>query len=312
MSYKCQYRNGATITVLVPYDCNNNCPFCVNKTDYRIKYMNKDIDKVIDGMIKLDSITPNCDFVFSGGEPFANLESLSRLIDVVRNLNKSGSNHKLFINTTFPAFTPDDISNMISLCESNKDVITGLNISRHLKKYVLECSDDVLERLRNIGIPIRINTVVYDNSDLINLSSHLERFKDYSIQIREDYTKCKIDTLHDYDDENGLLQATLKSIGLDFNKDNFLFRNDFRWNYILQNKANGERVTLHRTLPYSTIKDDCFEEINDIIIEPTGMVVTDWNDYGHQIDFDEYSRCINGMKNNGNQALTYKKSGLKK
>lgn len=84
MNYICQYKNGATITVLVPYDCNNNCPFCVNKADYRDKYKEKNLDKAVEGMIKLDKITPNCDYVFSGGEPFANLESLVVLLETVR------------------------------------------------------------------------------------------------------------------------------------------------------------------------------------------------------------------------------------
>ena len=25
---------GATVTVFVPYDCKNNCPFCINKEEY--------------------------------------------------------------------------------------------------------------------------------------------------------------------------------------------------------------------------------------------------------------------------------------
>ena len=25
---------GATVTVFVPYDCQNNCPFCINKKEY--------------------------------------------------------------------------------------------------------------------------------------------------------------------------------------------------------------------------------------------------------------------------------------
>ena len=296
MNYSCQYKNGATATILVPYDCNNNCPFCVNKADYRDKYKNKDINKVIEGMVKIDEITPNCDYVFSGGEPFANLESLKVLLNVVRDLNKNGSNHKLFINTTFPAFTEEEQVNMICLCMAYNDVITGLNISRHLKKYVKECPDKILDILRKLGFSIRINTVVYNNSDLKNLPSHLERFKDYSIQIREDYTKCKIETLHDYFDKDGLLLNTLNAMNLEFDDNSFLFRNDFRWNYILQYKDNGERVTLHRTLPYSTIKMGDTEEINDIIIEPTGKVLTDWNDYGHDLDYEEYRRCMEEVK----------------
>lgn len=296
MNYTCQYKNGATITILVPYDCNNNCPFCVNKADYREKYKNKDINKVIEDMIKLDSITPNCDYVFSGGEPFANFESLKVLLETVRKLNEKGSHHKLFINTTFPVFNDEDIEKALEICESYKDVITGLNISRHLRKYVRECPDDVLYALKNMGMSIRINTVVYNNDDLVNLDAHLERFKDFQIQIREDYTKCKIESLHDYFEKDGLLQSVLRAMHLEFDDKNFLFRNDFRWNYILQTKENGKTITLHRTLPYSVIKIGNSEEINDIIIEPTGLVATDWNDYGHEIDFDEYNRCMTMKK----------------
>ena len=28
-------KNGATVTIYAPYDCGNNCPFCVNKKDSR-------------------------------------------------------------------------------------------------------------------------------------------------------------------------------------------------------------------------------------------------------------------------------------
>ena len=298
MKYSSQYKNGATVTILVPYDCNNNCPFCVNKADYRDKYKNKDILKVIEGMMKLDEITPKCDYVFSGGEPFANLESLVILLDIVRVLNACGSNHKLFINTTFPAFTEDEINKAMSICKGYKDVITGINISRHLRKYVKECPDQVIDALKDMGISIRINTVVYKSTDLANLTYHLERFKDYSVQIREDYTTCKIETLHDYYEEKGLLQETLKAMGLTFDENNFMFRNDFRWNYILEKKDNGQNVTLHRTLPYSVIKVNDTEEINDIIIEPTGLVVTDWNDYGHPLDYEEYKRCMDELNKN--------------
>ena len=31
--YKTRER-GATVTVFVPYDCKNHCPFCINKEEY--------------------------------------------------------------------------------------------------------------------------------------------------------------------------------------------------------------------------------------------------------------------------------------
>ena len=220
--------------------CPHHCEGCHNPQthDFSGGYIShpENILKAIDSDPILSGVT------FSGGEPFANYESLRVLLECVRRLNAHGSHHKLFINTTFPAFTKEDVNEMLSICDSYKDVITGLNISRHLRKYVQECPDSVIDTLKEMGMSIRINTVVYKNSDLVNLKSHLERFRDYQIQIREDYTKCRIESLHNYYEKDGLLQNTLKAMGLEFDENNFLFRNDFRWNYILQRKENEQKV----------------------------------------------------------------------
>lgn len=70
---------GATVTVFVPYDCQNNCPFCVNKEEYE-NMEGFSLEKICESIRVMDGITPECDFVFTGGEPFSNLESLQILL----------------------------------------------------------------------------------------------------------------------------------------------------------------------------------------------------------------------------------------
>ena len=44
---------------------------------------NFSLEKICDSIRLMDSITPYCDFVFTGGEPFANIESLGKMLDMV-------------------------------------------------------------------------------------------------------------------------------------------------------------------------------------------------------------------------------------
>ena len=94
-------KNGATVTIFAPYDCGNNCPFCVNKKEYK-ENPNFNLVEVVNSIIRMDWITPNCDYVITGGEPLADLYKFERIVLTIRALNLNGSNHKLFINTTLP------------------------------------------------------------------------------------------------------------------------------------------------------------------------------------------------------------------
>ena len=126
---------GATVTIFVPYDCQNNCPFCINKEEYG-DMTGFSEEKIIESIHTMHEITPECDFVFTGGEPFANLASLQRMIDEIPNT------HRLFINTTFPVFADRTPQDMLDFCEHNRDKITCINISRHLQQYVEESPDE--------------------------------------------------------------------------------------------------------------------------------------------------------------------------
>ena len=131
---------GATVTVFVPYDCQNNCPFCVNKEEYE-NMEGFSLEKICESIRVMDGITPECDFVFTGGEPFSNLESLQILLDQVP------ATHKVYINTTFPVFADRTGDEMIEFVERNKDKITCINISRHLVPYVEESPDELIARI---------------------------------------------------------------------------------------------------------------------------------------------------------------------
>ena len=57
---------GATVTVFVPYDCQNHCPFCINKKEYA-DCTGFSLEKIIASIRTMDAVTPYCDFVFTGG-----------------------------------------------------------------------------------------------------------------------------------------------------------------------------------------------------------------------------------------------------
>ena len=56
---------GATVTVFVPYDCANHCPFCINKKEYA-DCSGFSLEAILRSIRIMDSITPACDFVFTG------------------------------------------------------------------------------------------------------------------------------------------------------------------------------------------------------------------------------------------------------
>ena len=144
---------GATVTVFVPYDCRNNCPFCINKQEYA-DMTGFSLEKICQSIERMDAITPRCDFVFTGGEPMADLDSLQIMLD------KIPTTHRVFINTTLPVFADQAPEDILRFLEKNKDKITCVNISRHMQKYVQESPDELIARL---PVPARDNSVLWKN-----------------------------------------------------------------------------------------------------------------------------------------------------
>lgn len=186
----------------------------------------------------MDGITPRCDFVFTGGEPLADLNALQQMLDAIP------PTHKIYINTTFPAQAHISFEEMLAFTERNKDKITCMNISRHLVKYVEESPDQVLGQ---IACPTRINCVLYKKYPAEKLPQYVERFLPYGIpiQFRYDYTETTPENLYDQD-HDPILQD-LKRLFTYRGLDGCRMRNGFHFEY------KGLHMTYHKTLPYSTI-----------------------------------------------------------
>ena len=265
---------GATVTVFVPYDCQNNCPFCVNKEEYE-NMEGFSLEKICESIRVMDGITPECDFVFTGGEPFSNLESLQILLDQVP------ATHKVYINTTFPVFADRTGDEMIEFVERNKDKITCINISRHLVPYVEESPDELIAR---IPTNTRVNCVLYRDYPRDELVQYMRRFKKYRIpiQFRFDYTDTTPENL--YDEENDMILRDLKEFCRYTGLDGCRLRCGYHFD------IEGLELTYHKTLPYSTIVendgDQTYDILYDILIKQNGDIHGDWD--GKILDVEKY------------------------
>ena len=265
---------GATVTVFVPYDCQNNCPFCVNKEEYE-NMEGFSLEKICESIRVMDGITPECDFVFTGGEPFSNLESLQILLDQVP------VTHKVYINTTFPVFADRTGDEMIEFVERNKDKITCITISRHLVPYVEESPDELIAR---IPTNTRVNCVLYRDYPRDELVQYMRRFKKYRIpiQFRFDYTDTTPENL--YDEEHDMILRDLKEFCRYTGLDGCRMRCGYHFDF------EGLELTYHKTLPYSTIVendgDQTYDILYDILIKQNGDIHGDWD--GKILDVEKY------------------------
>ena len=270
---------GATVTVFVPYDCRNNCPFCVNKQEYA-NCTGFSVDKIIESIRVVDSITPECDVVFTGGEPFANLGSLQRMLDAVP------KTHKVYINTTFPVQPGCSAEEMLAFTEKNKDKITCINVSRHVDPYVEESPDEIVGQ---IATPKRINCVLYRDYPSDKLKDFAERWRRYNIpiQFRYDYTETTPENL--YEEENDPILQDLRRQFTYMGLDGCRMRNGFHFLY------KDLHMTYHKTLPYSTIVETdengvTYDILYDILIKQTGELHSDWT--GVKLDVEKYRNVV--------------------
>ena len=238
------------------------------------------LDKICESIKLMDSITPRCDFVFTGGEPMANLESLQVMLDCIP------TTHRVFINTTFPVMHNYTAEQMLDFAERNKHKITCFNISRHMQKYVEESPDEVIAK---IATPKRVNCVLYKHYPTEQLPAYADRFAEYKIpiQFRYDYTETTPENL--YEESNDHILHDLKTYFNYKGLDGCRMRCGYHFEY------EGNHLTYHKTLPYSTIiekGDDgiTYAILYDILIKQTGLIVSDWTDDYPPLDIEAYKQ----------------------
>ena len=268
---------GATVTVFVPYDCQNNCPFCVNKAEYADP-TGFSLEAICESMRTIHEITPNCDFVFTGGEPLADLDSLQVLLNCVEPGNR------VFINTTLPIMKGRTEDELVEFLNRNRDKITCVNVSRHLHSYVVESNDAIFGRLE---LPCRVNSVLFGDHPPEKLLAFVRRFGKYNtpIQFRSDYTTTTLENL--YDTEHDSILADLRSILTPTLMEGCRIRCNYEF-------LDGEHVvSYHRTLPYSTITETgedgvTYDILYDVLIKQTGAFHSDWD--GTPLDLEAYRK----------------------
>ena len=278
MSYLVTNPNGATVTVFAPYDCKNNCPFCVNKKEYKDNPV-FDIDKVEDSMMVMNVVSPNCDFVITGGEPLADLNLFDRIVSLVRKMNAAGAHHKLFVNTTLPVKIED-----IFQLNLYADVITGFNISRHIGKYTHENGRGLIDLLK---IPVRINCVLYNAKDVDGIWDFIDEYDGYAIQFRENYLGIYPYNVYSSSKIFDALYEKFAEKIEGFTTYHYQ-RDTFRWSVELV-----PNIYFHRTACFSTVwTKDGHQMVNDVIIDPRGEILSDWNGYGEKLKVIEYYEAM--------------------
>ena len=261
---------GPTVTMFVPYDCNNACPFCVNKQEYR-DTSGFDLERCYRSLDLMNRIFPHNDIVLTGGEPLANLEALQDI------LNHIEDSHHIYINTTLPVAEDSSIEEVARVLNKYADRISCINVSRHLKHYVKECSDEIFDLLK---MRTRINCVVFEDAKedatKEKLTAFLDRFKGREIQLRANYSFLNLENVFDTDNDNLYkLISELCEYKYDLEKERF------RTGFVFE--RDGSKITYHKTLPFAKVDGI----VGDIIIRQTGRIYDDWNEYGAELNIND-------------------------
>lgn len=261
-------RANLACTIFVPWDCNNNCPFCTSKHMYKEMSDNFDLEEIIHKIILLNQNKFISEFVLTGGEPLSNLDNLKLLVNAMEK--------KVFINTTLPIM--DNIDEVIEYINSEPK-IQGINISRHLN-YKFDSPTSTDDKINLIQKPIRINTVIPNNLNVEKLFLFIERYgnEKQMINLREDYRYITTTTLKDRNEMVDLLSNYFDYVGTNTcmvcNSEFFIAPNCI--------------VCYHRGLEHSSyqLKDKCY--VNDILITPNGKIYKDWNFSEEDLEFNKW------------------------
>lgn len=275
-------RNNFALTVYVPYDCMNNCPFCTSKCLYEEKGVYPQGVEYEMNKVFGEYEFPIHDVVFTGGEPMADIPGLKKLIEIVPD------GYDVYINTTL---TRKDLWDFIELVNDDPK-IKGVNISRHGTSFEIDAQNfrDIAEdqAVKWFEKPVRINVVLDQNrrkdyNDMRFVQGVLNRWESYDnvrIAFRADFREVK--TEQDLHTPYETFPMLLFGIGLSFVRhsgcnvcDDLVFET-----------SSGMVVSYHRGLESTSLEivgtEGNYREINDLIIYPNGLLDYDWKDTNRQ------------------------------
>jgi organic radical activating enzyme len=255
-------RDNLACTIFVPVICGNNCSFCNTKKDYDgFIYDEKYLTKIINHIKNLNKTHFVSEFVITGGEPFADLDILEKIVNACEK--------PVFINTSLPK--TQKAYNIVKFINENQKV-RGVNISRHigLTHSVPVYGTEIIDMIEK---PVRINCLVTEKNFQIHkinelLENYIDNNENRLLNLRADYR-----TIND---------SNLKSRDYIFNQ----LLNEYE--YMGSNGClacytsffktqNGDKICYHRGIENSSVvtKDKIY--VNDIIIDMYGNLYYDWN-----------------------------------
>ena len=259
-------RDNLALTIMVPFDCPNNCPFCESKKEYSTH--RPSLDNVINSIKKFfrdNNTLKVLEVVITGGEPMANILALRKIINVIP------SDKDIYINTTCVRHNFDEF---VALVNSDPQ-IKGVNVSRHSTTYEEDCKtlhgivpDEWLSKFEK---SVRINCVIKDrkHSFFRGVISRWER-KGVELSFREDFNTMTAEELHNPYSHSLPYVATVKEY-LGHTQCKVCDTTTFR-------SVRGMVIRYHKgiknTLVY--LGNDKWE-INDIVIRQDGEVFADWD-----------------------------------
>ena len=252
-------RDNLACTIFIPVVCGNNCPFCNTRQMYDGFTLTEDkINKTISWIRKLNNTDFIHEFVISGGEPFADLSVLKRIVSECRK--------NVFINTSLPVSEDiDDVIDYINTC----DIIKGINISRHLlhKHERKVCDTQIFDRIEK---PIRINCIV--NEDNFSIDTVNSMASEYCNEYRMLNLRADYRTITD---------VNLKT--RDFIVNEMLEHYKFEGansclvcNSMFFSKDEKYVICYHRGVEHSAVRTKSKTYINDVIIDINGDIYPDW------------------------------------
>jgi hypothetical protein len=259
-------RANLALTIMVPFDCPNKCPFCESKKEYAKN--RPSLDGVISAIQRFyrDNNTLGVpEVVITGGEPMANITALRKIISVIP------SDKDVYINTTLLKRNFADFCDLVN----NTPQIKGINVSRHGYDYNDDC--ELLHGivpdhwLSKITKPIRINCVVNNGTNLYEIFDRWVWHKGVELSLRENFNTMTLGELHNpYSGFLPRLASEFHYVGHTQCKvcDTTTFRA----------KQGGLVVRYHKGIKNTlvTLGNDKYE-INDIIIRQDGQVFCDWD-----------------------------------
>lgn len=283
-------RSNLSITVFVPWDCENNCPFCTTKSLY--SSMDLSLKNVIASLKELLK-TDVREIVITGGEPFSNLEGLDQILETIY----EHEGKKVYINTSFPRKTQNEQT--LELIEKYRCFVRGINVSRH---NGISQEDRLFLRSVDCRIPVRINHIVDETTAKHMTNDYIEKliyeasFVSSSLCFRYDYRKVldteQLKSIHINDFLNRLFEmASLSYVNshgcLVCNTDVFSFKQGMR----------DYDVLFHRGISQTFVRTRMYGIINDIVLFPNGVVRLDWNDDAPAlIDYENDDEALVSLK----------------